>query len=109
LNEETEVAVLRREFEKWREDESKRGWTMAKGVWAGVVPLIPLVVILFVWGSSVNEDRSLSKMEIAYLKKADERHESTLAEQKHEVVSRLDKLVEQMDSLKQSMTVTGKK
>lgn len=105
---ENELHALKREFEEWRAKEESRGWTLLRGVWSALIPLMPMVIVLFMWGSGVNEDRSTYRVEIAHLKRADERHETQLAEQKRDIINRLDKLSDTVDSISRQVSRIAK-
>jgi hypothetical protein len=98
-----ELAALRQELNALRERETSRGWTMMRGVASALMAMAPFVLALLLWGSAVNEDRSVTKLEITVLKKADDRHEQALAEQRREVISRLDAIAQEVSTLSKQM------
>lgn len=76
-------------------------WTVWKEVAGTFVGVSPFVIALVVWGSSVNERQRVVETRIDHIEKQDQRRNEDSAEQRREILARLDRVSGQIEVLQQ--------
>lgn len=88
--------------------KTRSEWTMLKEIIGTFVGIAPFVVMLVIWGSSINERIRVVEVEVGHLGRADEKQEREAAEQRKEVLARMDKISGQIEVLQQTVAKQAK-
>jgi hypothetical protein len=87
--------------------KTRSEWTMVKEIVGTFVGISPFVIALVIWGSSVNERIRVAETRIEHLEAMDRRHEVDAAEQRREILLRLDRVGVQIEALQQLVASRG--
>lgn len=81
--------------------KTRSEWSMVKEIIGTFVGISPFIVALVVWGSSINERIRVVEVQVMHIEAVDRRHEAESAEQRRELLARLDRLAGQIEILQQ--------
>ena len=74
---------------------------MVKEIIGTFVGISPFIVALVVWGSSINERIRVMEVRMDHVERTDKKHEQDSAEQRRELLTRMDRIGGQIEVLQQ--------
>jgi hypothetical protein len=83
------------------DSKTRSEWTVAKEVIGTFIGVSPFVVALVIWGSSVNERIRVVETRVDHIEAMERRHQDDAAEQRREILTRLDRVGAQIEVLQQ--------
>lgn len=85
------------------EAKTQSGWTLAKEIYGTLIATLPIIIVLIVWGQSISERIRVIEVRVELSEAADRRREDEAANQRREVLQRIDRLGNQIETLQQSV------
>jgi len=96
------VPTIHTQAEEQSNDIKTRSeWTMVKEIIGTFVGISPFIVALVVWGSSINERIRVMEVRMDHVERTDKKHEQDSAEQRRELLARMDRIGGQIEVLQQ--------
>jgi hypothetical protein len=89
--------------------KTKSEWTILKEVIGTFIGVSPFVVMLVIWGATLQERVRVAEIKVDHLEEADRKHDQQAREQRAELISRLDRIGSQIEVLQQLVARTGGK
>jgi hypothetical protein len=81
--------------------KTKSEWTLVKEIIGTFIGISPFIVGLVIWGSSVNERIRVAEVRLEHVESSDKRQENAAAEQRRELLARMDRIGQQIEILQQ--------
>jgi len=83
------------------DSKTKSEWTLVKEIIGTFVGVSPFIVAIVVWGASINERIRVVEVRQDHTETILSRHDIEAAEQRRELLARLDRIGGQIESLQQ--------
>ena len=87
--------------EQSNDTKTRSEWTMVKEIIGTFVGISPFIVALVVWGSSINERIRVMEVRQDHAETILRRHDIEAAEQRRELLARMDRIGGQIEVLQQ--------
>lgn len=83
--------------------DGKQGWTLWKEIYGTLIGTMPFVVMLIVWGSSVQNRLAILEIEVQHSKQMADADRASARDERQAAGQKLDRIIDQIATLQQQV------